>query len=99
MTGHAPHHRHPNFSPAQLAHDGCQECADRAADLPLALNHMDPETFARAWQRAAVSARSGLPDIAEAEVGLLAALAAVQRQLAVRGIPFGAMPEAAPASA
>jgi hypothetical protein len=94
---HSYHDALPGFSPEQILHDGCGECESRAASRNHGIANLDTGNFARAWQRAARWNRSGLPDIARAEVPMLDVLWAVQCQLERVGIPIGSLPTPSPA--
>lgn len=95
MTGvHDYHEGAPGYSPGQLLHDGCDECAERAREHGGGLAHLTPQQFAYAWARAA-QWQSGLgscPDLARAEIPMLEVLWAVQVQLECHGLPIGQMP-------
>ena len=90
---HSPHESLPGYSPAQIVVDGCRECESRSIGTVLA--KLDPPAFARAWQRAVSWQREGIPDVSQAETGLLFALWSVAWQLDKRGVPIGAVPEGA----
>lgn len=90
---HDYHEGQPGYSPAQILKDGCGECAERGANVHLAIASLDPHNFARAWRRAADWNRSGMADISEAEAPLLSALWALQLQLERRGFPIGECPD------
>ena len=89
---HSHHEGHPGFSPAQTLHDGCAECTFRSENVWVAISHLDPVAFAKAWARAAAYERGELADVSRAEVPLLRALWAVQVQLEPRGFAIGAVP-------
>jgi hypothetical protein len=89
---HSYHDGLPGFSPAQVLHDGCGECEARGASVSDAIARLDPANFARAWHRAALWNRGGLPDVSEAEAPLLRALWSLQLQLERRGFAIGAVP-------
>ena len=89
---HDYHEGQPNYSPAQLLKDGCEECSQRSSRPWVAINNLDPATFARAWVRAADFERGQLDDVSLAEVPLLRILWAIQIQLEQRGIPIGTVP-------
>jgi hypothetical protein len=89
---HDNHRAVPGYSPSQVLFDGCRECDHLGLRPALAIGHMDTETFALAWQRAAISGSEGLADIAEAEVLLLDILHAVQVQLRAYGLSVGELP-------
>ena len=92
---HDDHERAPGYSPEQVLWDGCGECTERAENLFLAISHMDPQTFERAWDRAALFNRGLLRDPSQAEVPLLNVLWACQVQFERRGIPIGFLPSGA----
>lgn len=94
MNGHSAHEAHPGYSPRQVLKDQCAECLERSGDIPLAIGHMDRETFGRAWKRAVSRNRDGLPDISDAEAPLLDVLWALAAQFERRGFPLGECPEA-----
>lgn len=89
---HDYHDRLPGYSPAQILHDGCGECEARSKELARGLLHLDPDNFARAWERAAQWQRNGCPDLSHAEMPLLSILWAVQVKLEPRGVPVGVLP-------
>lgn len=89
---HDYHEGLPGFSPAQLLHDGCTECAAIAAETTHGIAHLGKEDFARAWARAAARHRDGLDDVARAEVPMLTVLWAVQLKLHRFGCPIGTVP-------
>lgn len=93
MGVHSYHEAAPNFSEAQILHDGCGECERRGRDISMAVQNMDKGRFALAWARAAQWNRRGLPDVSEAEAPLLSALWAIQIKLeTVCGLPVGELP-------
>lgn len=92
MSAHDYHDRLPGYDPAQILHDGCRECEDRAALDDYGISTLDRGNFARAWQRAVTWQRTGLPDGSHAEMPLLHALWAVQVQLEHYGLPIGTLP-------
>jgi hypothetical protein len=77
-VSHDYHEGQPGYSPEQILKDGCAECAARSASADRGINSLDPVTFARAWDRAIRWHRDGLPGVSDAEVPLLAVLAAVR---------------------
>ena len=90
---HDYHNGLPGYSADQILHDGCGECEARAASLDHGLAHLDRNNFYRAWARAAEWNRSGLTDVARAEIPLLSVLWAVQIKLdAYADIAVGTMP-------
>lgn len=89
---HDYHEGLPGYSPAQILHDGCRECEDRAASRNHGLASLDKTNFARAWVRAAEWNRSGLGDVAQVEVPMFDVLWAVQCQLENFGWPVGQLP-------
>jgi hypothetical protein len=90
---HDYHESLPGYSPDQILHSGCGECAERSADLPLAIRSLDNLSFARAWKRAADWNRSLLDDVSRAEAPLLSVLWALQCRLEDRGFPIGECPD------
>jgi hypothetical protein len=92
MSVHDYHEGLPNYSAAQIWHDGCAECESRAKRDDHGLSTLDRHSFADAWKRAADWNRSGLPDISLAERGLLSMLWSVQIKLEPRGIAIGEVP-------
>lgn len=82
---HDYHDSLPGYDPEQLLVDGCRECEARASSFTHGIDMLDPARFARAWHRAHVWQASGLPNVSRAELPMLAALAAVQYQLAAAG--------------
>jgi hypothetical protein len=92
---HAYHDGLPGYSPAQILHDGCEECEERSREPEGGIVHLDNQNFARAWKRAADWNRfpgDGLDDIARAELPMLRILWAVQLKLDHRGVPIGQIP-------
>lgn len=89
---HSYHEGQPGYSPAQILHDGCGECAERGSHVSLGIASLDARNFARAWRRAADWNRSGMADISEAEVNLLNVMWALQLQLERIGWPIGELP-------
>lgn len=89
---HGYHEGQPNYSPAQVLHDGCDECSYRRENVWTAINYLDAASFARAWARAAAYERGQLDDACETELPLLRALWAIQCQLERRGVPIGEIP-------
>ena len=94
---HAYHQGQRGYSPAQLLHSGCDECARRSRSVDIAIGHLDPAAFAAAWFRAAAYERGQLSDVCEAEVPVLRALWAVQCQMERLGVPIGTLPAGVPA--
>ena len=80
------------YSARQLLHDGCGECESRAKSVSHGISTLDRQNFVIAWQRAAEWNRTGLPDIARAEMPMLSVLWSVQIQLERYGIPIGELP-------
>ena len=91
---HSYHEGQPGYSPAQILHDGCLECAGRGERVWLGIASLDRQSFARAWERAAAWHREGVYDVSDAESGLLRVLWAVQVQLERLGVPIGELPSA-----
>jgi hypothetical protein len=75
----ATHGQHPEGQ--AVLWDGCEECERRGESPSLAVGQMDPETFARAWDRAWMKNAFGLPDVQKCEVELLDTLWAVRLAL------------------
>jgi hypothetical protein len=92
MGAHDYHEEGPGYSPNQVLHDGCSECAQRGQDVSLGIASMDARNFARAWRRAADWNMQGLPDVAENEVQLLRVLWTIQLRLESYGVPIGTLP-------
>ena len=78
---HDYHEGQPNFSAHQILKDGCAECKQRSENVELAISHMDKFTFIRAWGRAELWARAGLPDGSHAEMPVIRTLRAIQVRL------------------
>ena len=91
---HSYHEGQPGYSPAQILHDGCAECARRGGDVSLGIASLDPQNFTRAWERATAWNFGGLGDLSEAEMPLLRTLWAVQLQFERLGVPIGELPSA-----
>ena len=89
---HDYHEGQPGYSPAQILHDGCAECARRGGDVSLGIASLDPDNFVRAWERAAAWNIWGLDGISEAEAPLLRVLWAIQLQFVSLGVPIGELP-------
>lgn len=89
---HSYHEGQPGYSPAQILHDGCLECAERSASRDCGIAGLDRQNFDRAWQRAAAWHREGVYDVSDAERGLLSVLWSVQLQLERIGWPIGELP-------
>lgn len=88
---HGPHN--VSYSPTQIFHDGCGECAARVASANRGVSTLDGRTFREAWRRAAAWNQSGLPDVCGTEAPLLSVLWAVQVQLErTCGLPPGELP-------
>lgn len=96
---HDAHESYPTYGAAQVLYDGCAECDWRSEHPDVAISHLDVQSFAAAWERAAAWQRGGLPDISHAEVPVLRVLWAVQCQLERLGSPIGEVPFSATASA
>jgi len=92
VSVHAYHEGQPGYSPAQILHDGCLECAERGVGISLGIASLDPANFARAWSRTAAWHREGVYDVSDAESGLLRVLWSVQLQLERLGWPIGELP-------
>lgn len=89
---HDYHDGLPGFDPAQILHDGCQECEQRSDATDGGLAHLDRQNFALAWQRSAQWNRSGLANLSRAEIPLLNILWSVQIKLEQYGVPIGEVP-------
>lgn len=87
---HDYHEGLPDYNEAQILHDGCIECEQRAAEPYLGITSLDVVSFQAAWRRAAAWTRGRLNDaqhtVSAAERPMLAALWAVQVQLDRAGI-------------
>jgi hypothetical protein len=84
--------------PAQILHDSCGECQWRSEHPDAAISHLDVQSFADAWKRAAAWGRDGLADVSHAEVPVLRVLWATAVQFERLGFPVGQVPYA-PATA
>jgi hypothetical protein len=93
---HDYHDGLPGYSPAQILHDGCAECEQRAASPDHGISHLDRIRFLRAWQRAAQWQTEGIRDTAAAEVPMFRVLWAVQVKLEDLGVPIGTIPVSLP---
>jgi hypothetical protein len=91
---HDYHEKLPGYDAAQILHDGCSECEDRAKSRNLGIAYVDKTRFARAWARAAAWNRGQLDDrtISAAERPMLDVLWAVQCALENYGNPIGRVP-------
>lgn len=89
---HDAHEAVPGYSPAQVLADGCGECRYRSEHPDVAVAHMDPQSFATAWKRAAAWQRDGLGDVSAAEVPVLRVLWALAVQFERLGFPIGDVP-------
>jgi hypothetical protein len=91
---HSYHEGYRSYSPAQILNDGCIECSYRASGRDRGIAWLDPDTFARAWHRAADWNRmgGGLDDVSETEAPLLSVLWSVQLKLELLGWPIGELP-------
>lgn len=90
---HDYHEGQPGFDPAQILKDGCAECGDRSERLDVAINYLDPVTFAKAWHRATEYGHGELEHASAAEVPLLRALFALQVQFErISGLRPGLLP-------
>ena len=84
-----------DYDSRQILKDHCAECAERSADLYLAIGHMDVYTFERAWKRAAEWQQDEeVGRVSDAERPLLETLWALQIKLEERGVPIGIVPGA-----
>jgi len=91
---HTYHDALPGYSPAQVLHDGCDECEQRAASFDHGIATLDRQNFARAWERAATWNRHGLPDLARAEMPMFRCLWSVQIRLqSAAGLEPGSLPQ------
>ncbi|HZC50882.1 MAG TPA: hypothetical protein VE441_00080 [Mycobacterium sp.] len=92
---HDYHEKLPGYHAAQLLHDGCRECEQRAKADDHGIANLDVERFERAWHRAVAWQAGGeVGDLSYAEVPMLSALWAVQIQFQRRGVPLGQLPTA-----
>lgn len=91
-AAHDEHTTLDGYDPNQILHDGCAVCEQRGARVDDAIANLDSVRFAEAWMRAAQLQLHGVPNVSEAELPLLRALAMVQVQLERRGLPIGTMP-------
>lgn len=82
---HDFHEELPGFSPAQILHDGCGECEQRARREDRGISSLDPDNYRRAVVRAEQLERDGLYDASDAEMPLLRVLAAVRYQRLAAG--------------
>lgn len=90
---HDYHEELPGFHPDQLLRDGCAECEKRGANPLNALLHMDPERFAKAWQRGLDYGRDEARHIARCELPLLETIGLLAVMLErFFHIPFGTVP-------
>jgi len=92
VSGHAYHEALPGYSPDQILHDGCPECAERGSDVSRGIASLDRQNFACAWSRASDWHREGVFAVSDAESGLLRVLWSVQLQLERIGWPIGDLP-------
>lgn len=90
MGVHDPHNA-PNYSPAQVLHDGCLECKERSQRADRGIASLDRASFAAAWSRAAQLEQHGLPDPSRTEMPLLHVLWAVQLRLGEFGWSLGSL--------
>ena len=89
---HGYHEIQPGYSPAQVLHDGCTECAERSESPWLAIEHLDYTAFPAAWARATQLGLGKLNDTSHAEAPVLEVLWAIQVQLERHGVPLGEFP-------
>lgn len=89
---HSYHDGLPGFDEAQILHDGCEECEQRAASPGHGIGNLDRRSFAEAWARAAEWNRGGLSNVAKAEMPMLSVLWAVQIKLEGYGCTIGQVP-------
>lgn len=96
MTSHDYHEDLPGYDPAQILHDGCEECEARSREPHRGITNLDSGRFIRAWHRARTWYTEDLPNLSYAEEPLLSALSAVQIQLGrVCDLPLGSLPDVA----
>ncbi len=89
---HDYHDALPGYEPAQILHDGCNEC-ERRSQLPdHGIADLDLLQFTLAWERAAAWNKRGLDNVSRLEQPALSALWAVQLQLERLGCPIGVLP-------
>ena len=90
---HDYHQDLDGYDQRQVLHDHCAECESRGESPERALAHMDDDTFAHAWQRAADWQRGhNVGRISEAEAGVLRVLFGVRVRLdraSATTIPMG----------
>lgn len=84
MRGHAYHEGLPGYDQAQLYHDGCSECEQRAADPEMSVLYI--RDWDAAWQRAEAHALEGLGNVSHAEARVLRMLWAVRHRIEMGNI-------------
>jgi hypothetical protein len=84
----------PGYSASQVLHDGCGECEDRATSPDRGISRLDQHNFILAWHRATQWNKTGLSDVAAAEMPMLQAIWSIQLQLERLGVPIGTLPVA-----
>jgi hypothetical protein len=89
---HAYHDGLPGFDPAQILHDGCDECEARGNHVDVALSHLDHDRFEAAWLRAVTWGTDGLQSVSTAELPLLKVLWVLAVMFERRGVPLGVVP-------
>jgi hypothetical protein len=92
VNGHDFHAGQPDYSAAQILHDGCGACSYRSSHPDMAIARLDVDAFAAAWKRAADWQHGSLSDVSEAEVPVLRALWSVEVQMERLGFPVGTVP-------
>ena len=92
---HEYHEGTPHYDERQVLFDGCEECEARGADPRVALGHMDPVRFRKAYARATAWNRDeDVGPISEAERAVLEYLWTMQVMLERHaGIPIGYLPD------
>lgn len=83
---HAYHEGLPGYSPAQILHDGCDECEQRAAREDRGISSLDPVNYALAVARAWQLESEGLTDASDAEIPMLRVLSSVRNQRVRTGV-------------
>lgn len=83
---HSYHEGLPGYDPAQIFHDGCEECEYRGENVLTAIGAMDTQTFVRAWARGRTLVRDGLDSCSNAEHSVLRVLGSIRLRLEDAGI-------------
>lgn len=82
---HAFHPLLDGYSEGQVFADGCAECGNHEGRLSFALQFLDDDAFAAAWDRAEAKAAGRLTDVSDTEAALLDDLWAVRFKLSMIG--------------